>query len=195
MTQFMSEVQGTELTVSSGPAAAGGHRLVDRLNPKVVAVLTALGFGLPVIGYFWFLEHYSVNTMIGDQWDDVNIIQQSYVHFFDWGPMWAQHYENRIFFPNIIVILLAHTVHFNIKVEENLGAVMLVVATAFIIWAHKRRSPSTPWLYYCPAAILALSVVQYGNTIWGFQLAWYMVLLSLATAILLLDRVTLTWIT
>ena len=195
MTQFMSEVQGTELTVSSGPAASGGHRLVDRLNPKVVAVLTALGFGLPVIGYFWFLEHYSVNTMIGDQWDDVNIIQQSYVHFFDWGPMWAQHYENRIFFPNIIVVLLAHTVHFNIKVEENLGAVMLVVATAFIIWAHKRRSPSTPWLYYCPAAILALSVVQYGNTIWGFQLAWYMVLLSLATAILLLDRVTLTWIT
>ena len=195
MTQSTSEVQGTESPVTSAPTASNGHRLVDRLNPKLVAVLTVLGFGLPVIGYFWFLEHYSVNTIIGDQWDDVNIIKQSYVHFFDWGPMWAQHYENRILFPNIIVVLLAHTVHFNIRVEENLGAVMLVVATIFIIWAHKRRSPSTPWLYYCPAAILGLSIVQYGNTIWGFQLAWYMVLLSLATGVLLLDRVNLTWIT
>jgi hypothetical protein len=195
MTPSTSEVHGTESAVPSAPTASGGHRLVDRLSPRLVAVLTVLGFGLPVIGYFWFLEHYSVNSIIGDQWDDVDVIKQSYVHFFDWGPMWAQHYENRIFFPNIIVVLLAHTVHFNIQVEENLGAVMLVVATGFIIWTHKRRSPSTPWLYYCPVAILALSVVQYGNTIWGFQLAWYMVLLSLATAVLLLDRVTLTWIT
>ena len=195
MTQSTSEVHGTESAVSSAPTASGGHWLVDRLSPRLVAVLTVLGFGLPVIGYFWFLERYSVNAIIGDQWDDVNIIKQSYVHFFGWGPMWAQHYENRIFFPNIIVVLLAHTVHFNIQVEENLGAVMLVVATVFILWAHKRRSPSTPWLYYCPVAILALSVVQYGNTLWGFQLAWYMVLLSLATAILLLDRVILTWIT
>jgi hypothetical protein len=195
MTQSTSEVQGAESAISPAPTTSGGRLLVDHLSPKLVAVLTVLGFGLPVIGYFWFLEHYSVNTIIGDQWDDVNIIKQSYVHFFDWGPMWAQHYENRIFFPNIIVVLLAHTVHFNIRVEENFGAVMLVVATGFIIWTHKRRSPSTPWLYYCPAAILALSVVQYGNTIWGFQLAWYMVLLSLATAVLLLDRVNLTWIT
>ena len=68
---------------------------------------------------------------------------------------------------------------------------MLVVAAVLILWAHKRRSPSTPWLYYCPVAFLAFSVVQYGNTIWGFQMAWYMVLLSLATTVLLFDRVTL----
>jgi len=165
------------------------------LDPRLVNALTALGFGLPVAGYFWFLELYSVNAVVGDQWDLISMIKQSYVHFFDWGPMWAQHNENRIFFPNIILDLLVHADHFNVQVEEYLSAVMLFAAVVFIVWAHKRRSPSTPWLYYCPVAFLAFSVVQYGNTIWGFQLAWYMVLLALAAAILLLDRVTLTWVT
>jgi hypothetical protein len=170
-------------------------RIVGRLDPRLVNALTALGFGLPVAGYFWFLERYSVNAVVGDQWDLIPMIKQSYVHFFDWGPMWAQHNENRIFFPNIILDLLVHADHFNVQTEEYLGAVMLFAAVVFIVWAHKRRSASTPWLYYCPVAFLAFSVVQYGNTIWGFQLAWYLVLLSLAAAILLLDRVRLTWFT
>ena len=114
-------------------------RLVDRLDPRFVNLLTALGFGLPVAGYFWFLERYSVDAVVGDQWDLVPMIKQSYVQFFDWGAMWAQHNENRIFFPNIILDLLVHTDHFNVQVEEYLGAVMLFAAVVFIVWAHKRR--------------------------------------------------------
>ena len=145
--------------------------------------------------YFSLLGRYSVDALVGDQWDDVAVIKKSYVHFFDWGPMWAQHNENRIFFPNIVVVFLAHTDHFDVRVEEFLSALILTAAVVCILWAHKRRSPAIPWLYYCPVAFLAFSVVQYGNTLWGFQLAWYMVLLCLAAAILLLDRVTLTWMT
>ena len=195
MTQSALGLHEDEPISQSVVDVSGRRRLVDRMGPGWVRLLTALGFGLPVAGYFWFLGHFSVNAMIEDQWDDVTVIQQSYVHFFPWGTMWAQHFENRILFPNMVMVLLAHAVHFNVRVEELLGALMLVVATVFILWAHKRRSPSTPWLYYCPVAFLVFSVVQYGNTIWGFQLAWYMVMLALATAVLLLDRVTLTWVT
>ena len=43
-------------------------------------------------------------------------------------------------------------------------------------------------------ALLSLSLVQYENTLWGFQVAWFLVLLALSVAIVLLDRVTLaTW--
>ena len=169
-------------------------RLVDRIDPRLVRVLTVLGFGLPLAGYLWLLARYSVNTMYADQWSDVTVIKQSYAHFFDWGPLWLQHFENRVFFPNIVVVLLAHTVHFNVQVEEYLGAVMLVASTLALMWTHKRRSPSVPWLYYCPVAFLSFSVVQYQNTLWGFQLAWFMVLLALAATLLLLDRVRLSWL-
>ncbi len=165
------------------------------MEPRVVNALTALGFGLPFFGYFWFLEHFSLNVVVGDQWAEVPIIRQSYIHFFPWGAMWLQHNENRIFFENVIVVLLTHTAHFNVQFEEYLGALMLAAATVCLLWAHKRRSPFTPWLYYCPVAFLLFSVVQEGNTIWGFQVGWYLVLISLAVGVLLLDTVVLTWVT
>ena len=176
------------------PASWPSHkRIVDRLDPRLVNVLTVLGFGFPLVLYFWFVAHYSVNVLTNDQWTNISVIKDTWVHL-DWSALWAPHNENRVFFPNIIVVLLAHTVHFNVRAEELLSAVMLTAATAMVIWAHKRRSPSIPWLYYCPVAIVALSVVQWGNALWGFQLAWYLVLLSLATAILMLDRSSLTWL-
>jgi hypothetical protein len=122
------------------------------------------------------------------------VIRHSYSNLFDWSVLWAQHNEHRIFFPNLLVIVLSRTTHFNIQFEEYLSACMLVVASALIIWAHKRRSPSTPWLYYCPVALLLFSFVGFGSTLVGFGMAWYLVLVALATVLVLLDRVTLGWL-
>ena len=172
----------------------GQRRAVDRLNPRLVSILTILGFGLPLFGCLWLLRLYSVNVIFGDQWDDVTVIAHSYTHLFDWSSLWAQHNENRIFFPNLVVLVLARITLFNTQIEEYLSTLMLIVATALLIWAHRRRAPTTPWLYYCPVAILALSIVQYENILEGFQMAWCLVYLSLAVVIVLIDRASLTWI-
>jgi hypothetical protein len=165
---------------------------VGGLHPTTVKALTAVGFAVPMIGYLALLRHYQVNTLIGDQWYDVPVIRASYSHFPDWTSLWGLHNGNRIFFPNLIVVALAHTVHFNIEVEQYLSFLMLLAATALFIFSHKRRSPDTPMLFYCPVAFLTLSFAQWQNTLWGFQMAWYLVLLSLAATIALLDRPTLT---
>ncbi len=180
---------------SAGPedSAGGRRRFVDQLDPLVVKILTVLGFGIPAIGYFWVVVHYSVNVIKSDQLSDVTVIQASYSHFIPWGAIWVPHNEARLLFPNLIVILLAHTVHFNIRIEEFLGAIMLLASTVLFIWAHRRRAPATPWLYYCPVALLSFSLVQAENTLWGFQMAWFLTLLCLAAAVFLLDRTVLTW--
>ncbi len=150
-------------------------------------VLAALGFALPVAAYFWLIQHYAINEINGDQWDNVALIGRSYNGTLGLGALWAQHNENRMLFPNLVVLLLAHSTRFNVVLEEYLSGVMLVAAAGLLIWAHKRRSPSTPLVYYCPVALLMLSLVQSGNTLWGFQMAWYLVMLSLAGALFLLD--------
>ncbi len=160
----------------------------------VVPVLTVLGFALPLGMYFWFIHHYAVNLIWFDQWDDINVISHSYSHPLALGTLWAQHNENRIFFPNLIVVFLAHTTDFNIVDEEYLSGLMLMVATGLFILAHQRRSPSKRWIYYCPVAILMFSFAQVGNALWGFQMAWYLVILALALTIFLLDRPRLTWL-
>ena len=172
----------------------GGSRWVDRLDARLVNALTVVGFGFPVAAVFWLVAHYGVNVIEGDQWDDVTVIRNSYTNLFDWGSLWTQHNENRIFFPNLIVIALSRTTHFNVHTEEYLGVLMLVAATALVILTHKRRSPDTPWLYYCPVAFLMLSFSQFANMLWGFQMAWYLVLVSMAAAFYLVDRISLTWL-
>ncbi len=162
------------------------------LHPSIVKALTVIGFAVPVIGYLALLRHYQMNALVGDQWYDVPVIRASYSHFPDWASLWALHNGNRILFPNLIVVALAHTVRYNIEVEQYLSALMLLAATALFIFSHKRRSPQTPMLFYCPIAFLTLSFAQWQNTLWGFQMAWYLVLLSLAATIALLDRPSLT---
>jgi hypothetical protein len=157
---------------------------VGGFDPRVIKALTVLGFALPALGYLALVQHYQVNAIWQDQWDDIVVIR----HFPSWSALWTQHTDNRILFPNLIVVALAHTVHFNVDIEEYLSAFMLFAATALFIWLHKRRSPNTPLLFYCPVAILALTLSQWQNALWGFQMAWYLVLLSLAVAMALLDR-------
>ncbi len=193
-----TEGQGASSLASDSPSTSGesttlGPWKVGNLDPRLVKLLTVLGFALPVVVYIIFLQHYSVNAMWQDQWDDVPVIRQSFGHFPDWSSMWAQHVDNRILFPNLVVIALAHTVHYNITVEEYVSAFMLFASTALFIWCHRRRSPSTPLLYYVPVAFLTLTLAQWQNTIWGFQMAWYLVVLALAVTIALIDRPKLGW--
>jgi hypothetical protein len=147
--------------------------------------LEVVALAAPVVAYFWFIGNYAVNVIYYDSWSDIFLIANE-------SSLWAQHNENRLLFPNILVLLQSDTTHFNIVFEEFLSGAMLVAATGLFIGAHKRRSPSTPWLYYCPVVLVMLSFVQAGNTLWGFQLAWYLVILAFAATIFIIDRPTLT---
>jgi hypothetical protein len=144
--------------------------------------------GAPVVAYFWFIGNYALNVIYYDSWSDISLIASQ-------SSVWTQHNENRILFPNILVLLQSAITHYNVVFEEFLSGAMLVGATALFIGAHKRRSPSTPWIFYCPVVLVMLSFVQAGNTLWGFQLAWFLVMLAIAAAVFLIDRPTLTGLT
>jgi hypothetical protein len=189
---LIDHAEGPTTEIDTSPRSA--KRLVDRLGPRSVRALTIIGFSLPVLAYLWLIEHYGVNVIEGDQWDDVTVIRASHVHLFSWGVMWAQHNENRIFFPNLLVVAMSRTTHFNILDEEYLSALMLIGAAMLILSAHKRRAPGIPWLYYVPAVFVIFSFAQFGNTLWGFQMAWFLVLLAFAGTLFLLDRLELNWI-
>ena len=151
-----------------------------------------MGFGVPTAVYIWFLHHYTLNVVRADQWSDVTLISKSYDGHLTLSALWAQHVDNRVFFPNLLVLAMSRTDAFNISVEEYISAIFLFVAIALIISAHKRRAPDRLWIAYCPVAILMTSVVQAQNIVWGFQLAWYLVLVTLAGVIFVLDRPSLS---
>ena len=164
---------------------------MDRLGHGPTNVLTAVGFGLPVAAYFWLLLHYSVNTVFVDQWSNVPTIKASLTQALLWSALWTQHNETRMLFPNLLVVILAKTNQIRHPTEALLSGFVLLASTALIILAHRRRAKEVPWLYYCPVVFLTFTFVQSASTLWGFQIAWYLVLFSWAATLYLLDRIEL----
>ncbi|MGA3145967.1 MAG: Ig-like domain-containing protein [Acidimicrobiales bacterium] len=131
--------------------------------------------------------------LFADQWHDIHIIALSHHGTLTLGDLWAQHGENRVLVPDLLVLALAHTAHFNVVYEDYVSGFLLIATAALLIVAHRRRSPSTPWIYYFPVAIVLLSLNQGTMTLWGFAASWYLELFALAAALFLLDRVSLGW--
>lgn len=160
---------------------------------QLIRVATFFGFALPAAAYLWMIHADGVNVIFLDQWSDVALIGHADSGTLHFSTLWAQHNENRIFFPNLIVLGLAYTTHFNVVAEEYLSAFLLFGGTALIICAHKRRSPERRWIWYCPVAFLLLSLAQAVNGLWGFQLCWYLVLFMTMLALFLLDHEPARW--
>jgi hypothetical protein len=162
-----------------------GHRRAAELAAALI--ILAL-----VSTVFWFVHRYAVNMIYYDQWTDIRVIMHVRSGTSVFGSIWAQHNENRILFPNLIVLALAYTTHFNIILEDYLSGVFWCLTALLLIAAHKRRSPSISWLWYCPVAIVLLSLIPVGDALYGAQIGWFLVLLGLAGALNLLDRPVLT---
>ena len=160
---------------------------------------TAVLFLIPVALYVWFVHEYGVNAIYYDQWENVALLTHSKLGFTSYaghttlGMLWTQHNENRMLFPNLVVFALRDLTHFNVLIEQYLSAVLLVIALSLIILAHRRDLISIRWIVYLPVAFLMLSLGQSGDTLFGFQLAWYLILLALAASIFLLDSPRLRW--
>jgi hypothetical protein len=196
---IVDDISDTEVTDIS-PTRTKGTPDSNRVRtPRVVQTaftgLGTLGLALPIGAYFWFIHQYSVNVLYWDQWADIDLLRHWYAGTLSLSDLWASHGDHRILFPNLIVLGLAQTTHFNVVFEEYLSGAMLVAATGLFISTHRRRSPSTPLIYYCPVALLLFSFVQFQNTLWGFQMAWYLVTLGLGLVLFLQDRPILTgWV-
>ena len=95
-----------------------------RRSHVAVRTLTVAGFALPVALYFWLIHQYALDIVYSDQWHDIQLLGQSYSGTLTFHSLWAQYDENRNFFPNLIVLLLGHTDHFNVVSEEYLSALM-----------------------------------------------------------------------
>jgi hypothetical protein len=180
---------------SKADLAASPHTEGSERPQTGRASLVALSWVLllvPVVAFFWLIHADAVNMLNADQWTDIQLIRHSASGTLSLNTLWAQHNENRIFFQNLITLLLGHTTHFDVIVEDYLSGLMLVGATGLLVWAHRKRSLWSPWIAYAPVIVLMVSLVQWGIVLFGFEIGWSLIMLALAATLYLLDRPVLT---
>jgi hypothetical protein len=179
---------------SPGPGGEGRLARSDAGQPWWNGGLTALLVLVAVAGTGWYVQRFAVNSLYYDQWMDVNLIAHLRSGTLGFGTLWAQHNENRVLVPNLVVLVLTEVDHLDIRTEAALNAALWWCTCVLVMVAHRRRS-GMAWLWYSPVVVVFASTVTLADTLFGFNLTWFLALAALAVSLFLLDRPELTpWV-
>jgi hypothetical protein len=157
-----------------------------RVTPSTWQLKVFTGFVAAVIaGYIGYVIAFGVNVVFWDDWSWVNFATDP--GRISLGNLWVQHTENIMFFPNVVAAILIPISHWNSLTFMWLSAGMLIGVLAIsihVLWDEIKRSP----LRWLPLPVIVLALTQYQDTLWAFQIAWFMCLLALFGAVAILIR-------
>jgi hypothetical protein len=183
-----------DAAIAPGTVKTGGRGLSFLIKAATLLLL------IPVALYFWFIHRYGVNAIYYDQWNDVALLTHtrylvdSYSGHTTIGMLWYQHNESRTFFPNLITLALGALTHLNTLTEVYLSAILHLIAVLLIILAHRRDVARTRLIFYLPVVFLMLTLGQFENILFGYEISWCLVIAALAAVIFLLDLPKLGWL-
>jgi hypothetical protein len=151
----------------------------------LVKVLGAIGCLTPFAALAHFIDEYGVNLPFSDQWDFVPLIQKSRTTGVQLSDLFAQHGEQRMVFPRLVMVTLAPLTRWNIRVE--LWVDLLLAAGIFcmlLLLIFRSLAPLGRWRVV-PAAVASLMIfspVQWEDWFWGWQISWFLPLLCFLVA-------------
>ncbi|MGC1185406.1 MAG: hypothetical protein WBA31_09715 [Candidatus Dormiibacterota bacterium] len=106
--------------------------------------------------------------------------------------IWAPHNDNRILLPNLLAIALLLPTHYNLTAEMWASVGIVLAAFLVLMRCLERESDIRGW-WLLPVALLFFDLTQWENMLWGFQLAWYLILLMLVVVVYNLTGQTRGW--
>jgi len=145
----------------------------------------------PFAFLLWFVNSFSVNVPWEDDWQLLSFFEKIYFGKVGFHDFFAQHNEHRMFFPKIIFAASAFTSKWNIKYQLYFS-VFLAAVSFFTIYkiSYSQALQKNKTIFHFVnilSCILLFSIVQYGNWLWGFQLAWFLINTCILLAVLVVN--------
>ncbi len=147
---------------------------------------------VPVV-YFVFVWHYGLNQFADDDWSRVPLIDATLHGHLTFALLWGQYNENRMLVPNLLWAFFGVTTHADTKTIMVFDACLFIAGYAFLLMTC--RHTFGRWLDPVPTVLVGLvwfSLADWQNAMWGFQMAWYLILFFLMAMLLLLAREQIT---
>jgi hypothetical protein len=139
------------------------------------------------IGYVAYVIVYGVNVVFWDSWAWTQFVVPRGTTL---GALWAQHNEARTFFPDLLALIVIHLTSWDDRALMLVSALLMIGCLGIIVsalWSEIRSAP----LRWLPVPFLVLTLAQYENTLWSFQVAWPFALFFLLGSLRLLLKETL----
>ncbi|HEV3280925.1 MAG TPA: hypothetical protein VG032_04885 [Acidimicrobiales bacterium] len=143
--------------------------------------------------YFVFVWHYGMNTLKGDDWVFVPLVDVAQHGHLTLGILWAQYNESHMLIPKLLWIIFGLTTHTDTKIIMLFDALLFTASYAFLLVVYRRTAGS--WLGPIQVIVVGLvwfSLADWENALWGFQMAWYLSLLFFMAMLLVLSRREIT---
>jgi hypothetical protein len=140
---------------------------------------------------------YAVPVPLWDQWQFVPLIEKSFRGELTISDLWAQHNEHRIFFPKLIMLILARLTSWDIRFELAVNLLLGLGIFAVVMYQTRvtaRQLGVSGLKLAAPAfSLIVFSLSQYQNWLWGWQLAIFLNVLAVVTATVLLTDPRISW--
>lgn len=164
---------------------------------RCVRYLPAALASVPLAYLVTMIARYSVDVPFWDQWQFVRFLQWLYEGRLSLAHLWRQHNEHRVFFPRIILLLLARVSGWSISYELAANVLLGVGIFAVLLWqvrASRRllgdRGPN--WLL--PAiSLMVFSLGQWENWVWGWEICIFLSVLAVVAGITVLATAGSKW--
>jgi hypothetical protein len=167
----------------------------SRFIARAVLIVLTL---LPLVILMYAVFHFAVDVPYWDQWNFVPLLGKS----LEWGvsfeDLWGLHNEHRLFFPRLLMLGLAHLSAYNINCE--LALILLLAVAIFCLVLIQLRQTSKQLAVTGPVwavpvlSLLAFSLNQGENWVWGWQIQIFLNVLAVVAGIMLLVHPKLNWL-
>jgi len=105
------------------------------LSDLAASGLVAIACALSIWQAFRFVGTYADNAPFLDQWDPITLFTTRGINQVSFGDLWAQNGENRMLFPKLLMLGLAHLTHYDVVAEVYVFVGALVVVLAVLLAA------------------------------------------------------------
>lgn len=143
----------------------------------------------PPLLYLGFVTRYGTDLIFWDDWTVVPMIDAAIHHHLAFAQLWSQHNENRPLFPNLLFVVFGLLDRFDTKTIMYFSAVLFSASYFTVLHLYRRyfgrplgslRTLLLGLVWFSPAGL--------ENALWGFQLAWFMVVAELVGLLYIFSR-------
>ena len=145
-------------------------------------ILPVIAFLLPVAFYFWYIARNGVNVPRWDDWEIIPIASGFLHGNLTASMLWSQHNENRMPVAYLFDLIFTRFGNLDFRALMFFSAILIVAAYALLGWSYFRNRRFT-WWGLVPVTLIGFSLAQHDNPLWGFQIAWYLVVVCLAVTL------------
>jgi hypothetical protein len=180
---------------SDPPVAERFDSWVTRYNTILTCVAALVG---PAV-YLFFVDHYAVNSFFGDDWSVAPLVHEALHGHLSVSQLWSQYNESRLFVGNSIDVLFGYLDRLDLRSVVFFSAALFMASYALLLGLLHRYLGSR----LSPIPVLAVGVIWFSwadvqNSLWAFQLSWYLTVLFLVLmlfALLAPQRHRTAWFT